>query len=82
MNREKTHQNMIEESYDPDILTDLHSPEIDPSSYARNIRNNAKNVTPETGSISDKTEKIPSAIKFSDPDIKKTDDEFDYQGEL
>ena len=82
MNKEKTRLEAIEESYDPDKLTDLHSPETDPSSYARNISNDAKNATSRAAGAPNSTERIPAAIKFSDPDIKKKDDEFDYQGEL
>lgn len=81
MKKETSHLKAIEESYDPDKLTDLHSPETDPSSYARNIPNDAKNVILKAGAPNS-TERIPAAIKFSDPDIKKKDNEFDYQGEL
>lgn len=82
MNKERTHDNSVEESYDPDILTDLHSPKTDHSAYAINTRNNGKNVTSKAAGAPNSTERIPAAIKFSDPDIKKKDNEFDYQGEL
>jgi len=82
MNKERTHDNSIEESYDPDILTDLHSSKTDYSSYSRSMDNTTKNATSKAAGTPKSTERIPAAIKFSDPDIKKKDDEFDYQGEL
>lgn len=82
MNKDKDYDNRLEESYDQDVLTDLHSSETNPSSYARNIRSNLGKADIKNVNGRDLTERVPSAVKFSDPDIKKNDDEFDYQGEL
>jgi len=92
MNKEKTPYNPTPGDYDTDKLTDIHSSESDPSSYARNIRQATSNVPTSKDSYnssdrsikseisSDTTERIPTLIKYSD--MNKDDDEFEKKGEI
>lgn len=90
MNKEKTLYNPTPGDYDVDKLTDIHSPESDPSSYARNIQQtsvqrskdsyNSSDRSIKSKNSSDTTERIPTLIKYSD--MNKDDDEFEYKGEI
>ena len=92
MNKEKTPYNSTPGDYDTDKLTDIHSSESDPYSYARNIRQTTSNVPTSKDNhnssdrsiksinSSDTTERIPTLIKYSD--MNKDDDEFEKKGEI
>lgn len=92
INKEKTSYNSTPGDYDTDKLTDIHSSESDPSSYARNISQatsnvptsknsyNSNDITIKSENSSDTTERIPTLIKYSD--MNKEDDEFEKKGEI
>jgi len=86
MNKEKTPYNPTPGDYDTDKLTDIHSSESDPSSYARNIKQITSNVSTSKDSYnssensSDITERIPTLAKYYD--MNKDDDEFEKKGEI
>lgn len=92
MNKEKMPYNSTPGDYDTDKLTDIHSSESDPSSYARDINQTTSNVPTSKDSYnssdisiksensSDTTERIPTLIKYSD--MNKEDDEFEKKGEI
>ncbi|RII36671.1 hypothetical protein D2A34_04605 [Clostridium chromiireducens] len=77
--------------YDTNKLTDIHSSESEPSSYARNIGGGANGPRSKSSynssdrSIkkeqkSDITERIPTIIKYSNV-VNHDSDEHEYQGE-
>ena len=92
MNEEKTPYNPTPGDYDTDKLTDLHSPETNPSNYARNINlfnssvsrskdsYNSDNRNIKNHYCSDTTERIPTLAKYSD--MNKDNDEFEKKGEI
>ena len=92
MNKEKMPYNSTPGDYDTDKLTDIHSSESDPSSYARDINQTTSNVPTSKDSYNssdisiksknslDTTERIPTLIKYSD--MNKEDDEFEKKGEI
>jgi len=92
MSKEKTPYTPTPGDYDTNKLTDIHSSESDPSSYARNIGGGASNPRSKNSynssdrSIkkehkSDTTERIPTIIKYSDV-TDHDSDEHEYQGEI
>lgn len=82
MSKEKTPYNPTPGDYDVEILTDIHSPESDPSSYARNIRQSSlkNNFSSSNPNTSDITERIPTLSKYSN--MNKNDNEFEHKGEI
>ena len=87
MNKERAPYSPTPGDYDVNKLTDIHSSETDPSSYARNIKQDTnkynynssdKNIKSENSS--DNTERIPTLIKYTD--MNKDDDEFEKKGEI
>jgi hypothetical protein len=82
MSKEKTPYNPTPGDYDVEKLTDIHSSESNPSSYARNIRQTSikNNFNSNKNHISDTTERIPTLSKYSD--MNKDDNEFEYKGEI
>ena len=90
MTKEKTPYNSTPGDYDVEKLTDLHSPESTPSSYARNILKKTNSKGPENINNSiesikhennaDNTESIPTLSKCFD--MNKDDNEFEYKGEI
>ena len=91
MSKEKTPYNPTPGNYDTDKLTDIHSSESDPSSYARNIQNttsvprskdnyDSRDRSIKSKNSSDTTERVPTLIKYSD--MNKDDDKFEYKGEI
>ena len=87
MNKEKIPYNSTPGDYDTNKLTDIHSSESGPSSYARNI---SQTTIEDSFSLSgrsiksensvDNTERIPSLVKYSD--MNKDDDTFEKKGEI
>lgn len=90
ISKEKTPYNPTPGDYDVEKLTDIHSPESEPSSYARNIHektnfNSPQNINNSSESINiknnvDTTERIPTLSKYSN--MNKDDGEFEYKGEI
>jgi hypothetical protein len=90
MTKEKAPYNPTPGDYDVEKLTDLHSSESTPSSYARNIlkktnSNGPENINNSIESIkhennADNTESIPTLSKCFD--MNKDDGEFEYKGEI
>ena len=90
ISKEKAPYNPTPGDYDVEKLTDIHSSESEPSSYARNIHektnsNSAENINNSNASINiknnvDTTKRIPTLSKYSD--MNKNDDEFEYKGEI
>lgn len=82
MSKEKTPYNPTPGDYDVEILTDIHSPETNPSSYLRNIKHTSleDDLRSNRKNVSDTTEKIPTLSKYSN--MNKDDDEFEYKGEI
>lgn len=89
MNKEKKSYNPTPGDYDTDKLTDIHSSESDPSSYARNIgisvpyskgSHNSSGRSIKNESLSDTTERIPTLIKYSD--MNKDNSQFEKKGEI
>lgn len=91
MTKERTPYNPTPGDYDTDKLTDLHSPETEPSNYARNIRpitNSQKSKSSYNSSDRsiksennyDPTERIPTLIKYSY--LNKDAGEIDKKGEI
>lgn len=82
MNKEKAHYNPTLGDYNVEILTDIHSPETNPSSYLRNINHSSlkDDLHSNSKNVSDTTEKIPTLSKYSN--MNKDDDEFEYKGEI
>ncbi|MFT8352015.1 hypothetical protein [Clostridium saccharoperbutylacetonicum] len=76
MTKERTPYNPTPGDYDTERLTDLHSSETTPSSYARNIKQNPKNKS----SLSDSTERIPTLSKYSN--MNSDNDEIEKKGEI
>lgn len=76
MTKERTPYNPTPGDYDTERLTDLHSSETNPSSYARNIKQNSKNKS----SLSDSTERIPTLSKYSN--MNSDNDEIEKKGEI
>ncbi|WP_459478839.1 hypothetical protein [Clostridium saccharoperbutylacetonicum] len=76
MTKERTPYNPTPGDYDTEKLTDLHSSETNPSSYARNIKQNSKNKS----SLSDFTERIPTLSKYSN--MNSDNDEIEKKGEI
>lgn len=76
MTKERTPYNPTPGDYDTEKLTDLHSSETNPSSYARNIKQNSKNKS----SLSDSTERIPTLSKYSN--MNSDNDEIEKKGEI
>jgi hypothetical protein len=74
--KEGTPYNPTPGDYDTEKLTDLHSSETNPSSYARNIKQNSKNKN----SLSDSTERIPTLSKYSN--MNSDNDEIEKKGEI
>ncbi|EKQ57461.1 MULTISPECIES: hypothetical protein [unclassified Clostridium] len=92
MSKERTPYTPTPGDYDTNKLTDIHSSESEPSSYARNLSQTPSELrTKNSYNSSDRsikrenelnlTERIPTIIKYSHPDINKDDDKYDYQGE-
>lgn len=92
MNKEETPYNPTPGDYDTNKLTDIHSPESNPSFYARNIRQATRSVPNSKDSYtssyrmiksehnSENTERIPTLIKSYD--MNRNDDEFEKKGEI
>lgn len=82
MSKEKTPYNPTPGDYDVEILTDIHSPETNPSSYLRNINNTSleDDLRSNKKNVSDTTEKIPTLSKYSN--MNKDNDEFEYEGKI
>ena len=82
MSKEKTPYSPTPGDYDVEILTDIHSPETNPSSYLKNINHTSLkgDLHSNSKNVSDKTEKIPTLSKYSN--MNKDDDEFEYKGEI
>lgn len=91
MTKERTPYNSMPGDYDTDKLTDLHSPETEPSNYARNINHitnrpksktsyNSSDRSIKSENSSDSTERIPTLIKYFD--INKDAGEIDKKGEI
>lgn len=92
MTKEKAPYSPTPGDYDNEKLTDLHSPNTKPSSYARNIElssstnsrskdsYNLSDRSIQTEKSSDPTERIPSIVKYSD--INKDADKTDFKGEI
>lgn len=87
MNKERAPYSPTPGDYDTEKLTDLHSPNTQPSHYARNIQHtNDVPHTQDSCNSSDKsiknekhvdtTERIPTLIKYSD---MNTDDKYEYR---
>ncbi|AGF58478.1 MULTISPECIES: hypothetical protein [Clostridium] len=76
MTKERTPYNPTPGDYDTEKLTDLHSSETNPSSYARNIKQNSENKS----SLSDSTERIPTLSKYSN--MNSDNDEIEKKGEI
>nr|WP_207715295.1 hypothetical protein [Clostridium saccharoperbutylacetonicum] len=74
--KERTPYNPTPGDYDTEKLTDLHSSETNPSSYARNIKQNSENKS----SLSDSTERIPTLSKYSN--MNSDNDEIEKKGEI
>jgi hypothetical protein len=74
--KERTPYNPTPGDYDTEKLTDLHSSETNPSSYARNIKQNSENKS----SLSDSTERIPTLSKYSN--MNSDSDEIEKKGEI
>lgn len=80
--------------YDVEKIIDIHSSEADPSLDSKKVRevnshvsrskytHSSSDISPVNKKGSDTTERIPSLVKYSDSDINKDDDEFDYQGKI
>lgn len=91
MTREKEPYYPTPGDYDQDKLTDLHSPETDPSNYARNLKNKPSEPrTKDSINSSDRsikrenelnlTGRIPTLAKYTDMNSDSKD--FDYKGEI
>lgn len=92
MSKEKEPYNLTPGDYDVEKLTDIHSSESEPSSYARNIHektnsksqeniyNSSESIKSKSKSNIDFTERIPTLSKYSD--MNKDDGEFEYKGEI
>lgn len=91
MTKEKTTYDSMPGDYDTDKLTDIHSSESDPSSYARNIlhstnvphskdSHNSSDRNNKIPNVSDSTGRIPTLIKYSN--VNTDDDKFEYKGEI
>ncbi|MDR3596838.1 hypothetical protein [Clostridium sp.] len=91
MNKERTPYSPTPGDYDTEKLTNLHSPDTQPSHYARNIQHttdvlrtkdsyNSSDRSIKNENRRDTTERIPTLIKYSD--MKDDDDDADFKGKI
>jgi hypothetical protein len=91
LSKEKTPYSPTPGDYDTNKLTDIHSSESKPSSYARNIGGGASEPRSKSSYNSsdrsiqkeqkhDTTERIPTIAKYSDV-VNHDSSEHEYQGE-
>jgi hypothetical protein len=93
VSKEKVSNDKTPSVYDTEKIIDIHSSEWDPSLDSKKVRDvnsyvsrskythGSNDINPVNKNSSDTTERIPSSVRYSDSDIYKDDDEFDYQGE-
>lgn len=94
MRKGKTLDDQTPSVYDTEKIIDIHSSEDDPSLDSEKVRyanshasrskytHGSSDVSPVNTKNPDSTERIPTSVRYSDSDIHKDDDEFDYQGEI
>lgn len=92
MNKEREPYSPTPGDYDTEKLTDLHSPNTEPSHYLRNIQHtdnvarsknsyNSSDKSIEKENRKDTTERIPTLSKYS-IEMNKDDGDVEYKGEI
>lgn len=91
MNTEREPYSPTPGDYDTEKLTNLHSPNTEPSHYLRNLKHttteksknsyNSSDRSIEKENRKDTTERIPTLSKYS-TEMNKDDGDVEYKGEI